>query len=274
MQLEGQGRREPDRGYAMAALLVGMSVMAVLMSAALPVWTQLIKREKEAELIWRGEQYARAVMLFQRKFANAFPPSIDLLVEQKFLRKKYKDPITNDDFQPIPVGGQMPGQGGQQPGAGTQPARPGAPGQPGAGFGPPTTPGAPSGVSVGIQGVVSKSAETSIRIYNGRSKYNEWAFVAIQATQQGGGPGGPMQPRGPGAPPGNPGTFGPGGPGTQSPFGPGSSPFGPGGPGAPGGPARPPVFGPGAPPGGPGGGVFTPVRPPVTPPPPPPPAGI
>ena len=85
----------------MAALLVGMSVMAVLMSALLPVWTHMATREKEEELIFRGKQYARAIGLFQRKFANTPPPTIDVLVEQRFLRKKYKDPITNDDFQPI-----------------------------------------------------------------------------------------------------------------------------------------------------------------------------
>ena len=74
--------------------------MAVLMSALLPVWSHMATREKEEELIFRGKQYARAIGLFQRKFANTAPPTIDVLVEQRFLRKKYKDPITNDDFQP------------------------------------------------------------------------------------------------------------------------------------------------------------------------------
>ena len=97
MELVGQG----NRGYAMAALLVGMSVMAVLMGALMPVWTHMATREKEAELVFRGQQYARAIGLFQRKFANTPPPTIDVLVEQRFLRKKYKDPITNDDFQLI-----------------------------------------------------------------------------------------------------------------------------------------------------------------------------
>src|SRR5262245_23165077 len=104
-------RRTGERGYAMAALLVGLSVMAVLMSMALPVWSQFARREREEELIWRGNQYARAVGLFQRKFANTFPPTIDILVEQRFLRKKYKDPITGEDFMPIPAGGAVnPGQ--------------------------------------------------------------------------------------------------------------------------------------------------------------------
>jgi type II secretory pathway pseudopilin PulG len=72
----------------MAALLVGLSVMSVLMGAMLPVWSHMVQREKEEELIFRGQQYARAIGLFQRKFANTAPPTIDLLVEQRFLRKK------------------------------------------------------------------------------------------------------------------------------------------------------------------------------------------
>src|SRR4029450_1654825 len=54
-----------QRGYAMAALLVGMSVMAIIMSVAMPVWNTAARRERETELIFRGEQYARAVALFQ-----------------------------------------------------------------------------------------------------------------------------------------------------------------------------------------------------------------
>src|SRR6188768_2763902 len=38
-------------GYAMAALLVAMSVMAIVLSAAMPVWSQMIRRDKEEELI-------------------------------------------------------------------------------------------------------------------------------------------------------------------------------------------------------------------------------
>jgi type II secretory pathway pseudopilin PulG len=189
----------------MAALLVGLSVMAVLMSMAMPVWSQFVRREREEELIWRGNQYARAIGLFQRKYANTFPPTIDILVEQRFLRKKYKDPITGEDFMPIPAGGAVnPGQmvdprnrgqqgGAQQSAAGfvTQ----GAQGTQGAA----PIPGTVQQPSIGIQGVVSKSKETSVKVYNGRTKYNEWAFVYL-ATAQRIGPGGVQAPGAPGVP--------------------------------------------------------------------------
>ena len=211
-----------DRGYAMAALLVGMSVMAVLMSALLPVWTHMATREKEEELIFRGRQYSRAIGLFQRKFANTPPPSIDVLVDQRFLRKKYKDPITNDEFQVIYA--NQPAGGG--PGTTPVATRPGqapsvsltVPAQQTlqSGFG--STGAGPQG---GVIGVTSKSKDASIKLYNGRDHYNQCAFVYIQTAQRPGqsaGPGTPGQSRQPGQP----------GQGT-APFGmqPGSMPNGP-----------------------------------------------
>lgn len=181
MKLAGQG----NRGYAMAALLIAMSVMAVLMGALLPHWTTLATREKEQELVFRGNQYARAIGLFQRKFANTAPPSIDVLVEQRFLRKKYKDPITNSDFQPIYANQQAQAIG--------SPSGSGRPGEQGsANLSTPARQALQSGGTTGaggIIGVTSKSTETSLRLYNGRNKYNEWAFVYVQTAQQLQGPG-------------------------------------------------------------------------------------
>src|SRR5690349_17421402 len=51
MQLRGQA------GYAMAALLVAISIMMVMMTVAMPVYKQAARREKEDELVFRGEQY-------------------------------------------------------------------------------------------------------------------------------------------------------------------------------------------------------------------------
>ena len=48
----------------MAALLVAMSVMAVMMTVALPVWEHRRQaREKEAELVFRGELVRAAIAL-------------------------------------------------------------------------------------------------------------------------------------------------------------------------------------------------------------------
>ena len=93
-----------ERGYAMAALLVAMTVMAIVLSTAMPVYSTVARREREAELVFRGEQYARAIAMFQRKYGNQLPPDVDVLIDQKFLRKKYKDPITGGDFSYLGAG--------------------------------------------------------------------------------------------------------------------------------------------------------------------------
>ena len=138
---------------------------------------------------------------------------------------------------------------GQSGGFGQQPARPGLPGPtpgpgvPTSGFNPqlggtqtglpttvgiattvggttsgfitPATPGAAS-FGTGIAGVASKSEKKSIRLYNGRQKYNEWEFVydfrrdpvLMNQAQQGI----PGQTGVPGTP-GQPGVMQPGQPG-------------------------------------------------------------
>jgi type II secretory pathway pseudopilin PulG len=197
MGLRGQ---DGERGYAMAALLVALAIMAILMTIAMPVWRHEARREKEAELVFRGEQYARAIALFRHKNQNnpnAWPPSIDFLVQNRFLRKKFKDPMTADgEFVPLSFGSQTPGI-------------------------PPTTPPPPVGrgrgvqpgqqpVGVGMQGVRSKSTETSIRAYRGATRYDQWLFTFSNVPRPGGAMAGPG---GRGGDPNNPGRGGRGGPG-------------------------------------------------------------
>ena len=59
------------------------------------------KREKEAEMIWRGKQYARGIKLYYRK-TGKFPTSMDDLTKPKlgsirFMRQAYKDPMNPKD---------------------------------------------------------------------------------------------------------------------------------------------------------------------------------
>ncbi len=91
--------REKD-GYALLSLLVSVMVFGILATASLPVWSTVAKREKETELIFRREQYVRAIELYQRKVGASFPTSIDVLVEHRYLRRRYADPMTQDgDFR-------------------------------------------------------------------------------------------------------------------------------------------------------------------------------
>jgi type II secretory pathway pseudopilin PulG len=222
--------RQQD-GYAMAALLVAMSVMAIMLTIAMPTWSQMIRRDNEAELIFRGEQYARAINQYQRKYANQSPPSLDQLIEQRMLRKKYKDPLSpNKDgefallyFQTGsqgsgPQGTGSPGTGGR--GAGTQGTGTQGTGSQGTGsrggsaggtsFVPSPSPGmagsiGPSGSMKGpIVGVASKNTGASLRVYNGKTRYNEWQFIGMEMSSRAGpgsgGSGAPGFPGGRGGP--------------------------------------------------------------------------
>ena len=244
----------------MAALLVAMAIMALMMTVAMPVWKQTAQREKEDELVFRGMQYVHAIALFQRKTANAYPPSVQVLVDQRFLRKKYKDPITGDDFQLLTAGQNAGAAGANPQGQRGAPPGPTTPGQTPGGAAPAsgqratapigTAPIAGIGVSAagGITGVASKSKDKSIRIYNGRTHYNEWAFIFTPQLQApGAGAAGTAAPGQRGQPQrGQPGQQPVGGPGPLggqrgrgTPQGPGGR--GPGGFGQPGfpGPVQP-----------------------------------
>ena len=214
MQLRGQAgaKVSNERGYAMAALLVTIGIMSLMLSVVMPSWRHAMQREKEAELVFRGEQYARAVGLFQRKFAGAFPPNIDLLVDQKFLRRKYRDPMAEDgEFLILYQTTQAPGAGtgvqtalGARPGAQTAPGGIGQAREPTSAFGAAVAGGTQSGMAgrTGVIGVASKSKEQSIRLYEGRSRYDQWQFVyTAVSTQAGVGPTAPRpgQPVGSGA---------------------------------------------------------------------------
>lgn len=152
---------------------------------ALPVWSHAAKREREAELIFRGEQYARAIELYQRKAPGTFPLEIDALIEQRFLRRKYKDPMTeNGEFRFI-YRIQAPQEQGSPTTANRLIQPPGPLDETSGGTAQASTPpSTPSGFMDSITGVVSKSTDTSIRLYNGRSAYNEWIFTYPPTTTQ------------------------------------------------------------------------------------------
>jgi type II secretory pathway pseudopilin PulG len=190
----------------MPALLSMLAVMTVALLLALPSWRYLVRDDKEQELIFRGRQISSAISRFQRKNGNAFPASFEQLVQGKFLRKAYKDPMTQDGKWRI----LRPGEAG--------PARIGGPATGGVSGRPTPSPtpapttlfGANSGAPGGpIAGVASLSRETGLRTVNGTQSYNQWVFAPnipfIFGGQLpvGGPPGGPNQapaPRGPRAP--------------------------------------------------------------------------
>lgn len=231
-------RPRRERGYTLVVLAVGVSVLTVLVAAALPHWSQAMQREKEEELIFRGWQYAEAIRIFAQR-TGRHPTSLKELMEVKprSIRKLWKDPMSENGqwavivqgVGPVPnnLGGNLGGgQGSGQPGGigpgssgnfggGIQGDDPGSdddgsggnPSGLSGGFGGPGTPQTPVGP---ITGVRSRSKEEAIKTLFGKEKYSEWEFT-VEALASGGranlGGGTPVVPPGgtrPGQPPQNP----------------------------------------------------------------------
>ena len=164
----------------MVALMAAVAIMMIMLAAAVPSWRYVMRNDAEEELIFRGGEIADAIARYQKRNGNALPPSLEVLVKGKFLRRPYKDPMTKHGRWRLlrPGDAVLPGVPGprgtpSQPGGATAvtttttTTRPSAFSQPGQAIG-------------GFQGVASTSTEKSLRIFNGRTKYNEWLFVAGQ----------------------------------------------------------------------------------------------
>jgi hypothetical protein len=203
-------RQAGERGYVLGAVMAFIAILLIGMGTAERSWRYVVRDMKEEELIFRGGQIADAIQRYQAKNGNAVPTSLEQLVEGRYLRQEYKDPMTKSGEWRLIHQGEAAGPAGIPGAAPGAAPRPGAPG----GLSPtpsprptPTPRGSPGvrpgQVFGGLVGVASQSTETGLRLFNGRSKYNEWLFVAGQPRVVGAAPVGPGAPGAPGAvPPG------------------------------------------------------------------------
>jgi len=92
-------KKRSEGGYILLSIMLMITLMLITLTIELPRIAQQIKREKEEELIHRGNEYKSAVRKFFRKFGR-YPLSLDQLENtnnMRFLRKRYKDPFTGKD---------------------------------------------------------------------------------------------------------------------------------------------------------------------------------
>src|SRR5215468_3175478 len=97
--------RRPDAGFSLAAVIFFLTAASIFIAAVVPAYQMQAKRELEEELIFRGEEYTRAIQKYQRRFTIA-PSSVDQLLSTngiRFLRRAYKDPITGKEFRLITI---------------------------------------------------------------------------------------------------------------------------------------------------------------------------
>jgi len=155
-------------GFTYIALLAAITIIGITLGSAAKSWQNVSQRDKEEELLFRGNQYRRAIeSYYNAQGRHRFPSSIDeLLLDnrtaagKRHLRQRFKDPMTGEDFEL--VRNLIQGDA--------------------------------------IQGVYSKSEKTPIKQsgfpedladFEGKTRYSEWKFIKEQTamTPAGLGPG-------------------------------------------------------------------------------------
>ena len=99
------------RGFTLIELLVVMSVIALLLTIAVPRYFGSIDKSKEAVLRENLNQMRDAI---SRYYADKgkYPESLDALASDKYLRRVPLDPITESDKTWIVLQPQDPQKGG------------------------------------------------------------------------------------------------------------------------------------------------------------------
>jgi len=95
-----------QQGYVLLVLLLFMALLSIGMLVVMEGVEFQIRRDREEELIHRGVEYSRAVRKYVKQFGR-YPTSIEALESSnnlRFLRKRYKDPITRRDFKVLYYG--------------------------------------------------------------------------------------------------------------------------------------------------------------------------
>jgi len=91
--------RRGESGFALLFVFLLAAAIAISLYMEMPRVAFEARRAQEQLLIDRGEEYRRAIQLFFRK-TKSYPPNLDALESFnnfRFLRRRYKDPMTGED---------------------------------------------------------------------------------------------------------------------------------------------------------------------------------
>jgi type II secretory pathway pseudopilin PulG len=114
---------EPGRrgigGLVLLALLIFLALVSLATALAAEVWATTRQRDREAELLFVGDQYRRAIESYWRATpgrVKVLPRSLAVLLQDdrfpvpvRHLRRLYADPITGEDFVLLRQGGAVAG---------------------------------------------------------------------------------------------------------------------------------------------------------------------
>ncbi len=94
-----------ERGFTYLGLLFAIAFIGLLLASAGQVWHIALQREREAELLFVGRQYAHAIAAYHANTpgdAKQWPKRLEDLLEdrrgpaiKRHLRRLYRDPFTD-----------------------------------------------------------------------------------------------------------------------------------------------------------------------------------
>jgi type II secretory pathway pseudopilin PulG len=107
-----------QRGFSYVTLMCVVVLMGVTLTMVSQQWSVVAKRDREAELLFRGTRIKNAIETYAADYdvnkatrANQYPVSLEQLTQKpkRYLQKVYKDPMTGQDFEVIKVGSEVRG---------------------------------------------------------------------------------------------------------------------------------------------------------------------
>jgi type II secretory pathway pseudopilin PulG len=107
-----------ERGITYLMVMIAIVLMGVSLTVVGQHWSAVVKRDREAELLFRGGRIKRAIEAYAadyevRKGArpNQYPLRLDQLTEgsKRYLATLYRDPFTGQEFDLIVINGEIRG---------------------------------------------------------------------------------------------------------------------------------------------------------------------
>lgn len=111
---------ERQAGFSYLFLLFAIVVLGVALAVVGQVWHTAAQRDKEAELLYVGQEYKKAIKAYMERSpagAKEYPRSLEDLLQDRrqpypvrYLRRLYPDPITNSaDWGLVKLGDRVVG---------------------------------------------------------------------------------------------------------------------------------------------------------------------
>ena len=111
MQISTVGKdNHSQAGYTLPVLLIFLTSLSLMATVAQTNATYIKRSEVEKEMMFRGLSYVRAIERYYhaKEDNKRYPPNLEALLldprfgnRKKYIRKLYKDPITNDEWHLI-----------------------------------------------------------------------------------------------------------------------------------------------------------------------------